>query len=114
MKKYTILLISVALLTGCATTEKSMFYWGDYSETAVSYRVAPNDETLEQFKNTLENIIEKSNSKGMKVPPTIYFELGVIELKSTGKNYMAFFEKEMKLYPQSTQFITLYIKNEAP
>ena len=106
MKKY--LLISLMLiLTGCASNQ-SLYYWGNYQETNYAYSVEPSKKTLLAYQNTLLDIIQKSNEINKKVPPGIYFELGLVYTK-TGKKKegLSYIEKERELYPES-KVVTLF------
>lgn len=107
MKKTLIVLISTLILSACQATPK-LYYWGDYTNTLVDYTVSPNDETLQEHKAALNDIVQTSHEENKKVPPTIYFKLGVIELNAGNGNYKKFFEKEKSLYPESITFVDFY------
>ena len=107
MKKiYILCLIMVSyLFIGCAT-QKPMYYWGNYSSSLYSYKKLPNEKNLQKHKQVLFEIIEKSNAKGVRVPPGVYCEYGYIFMKE-GKNKEAlkYFELEEQTYPESKLFI---------
>lgn len=107
-KKITILGISAALLlmTGCQTVTESGYYWGGYSETYYDYIKTPSDETLNRHVEELFHIVDKSNEKGLKVPPGIYAEIGYIKEKQ-GQHTESekYFLLESEAYPESKPFI---------
>lgn len=101
------LLASLVLLGGCAATvTEAGYYWGDYSQTLYKYTKDPNETTLAAHVAELEDIIETSNEKGLKVPPGIHAELGYIKARQGNDTLaMGHYEKEMSLYPESRLFL---------
>jgi hypothetical protein len=93
-------LVVALFLSGCAAP--SMYYWGDYSTTLYHLKKTPSDESLLKHQQTLENIIEESKTKNLRVPPGVYAELGYIYLRQN-KNELAiqYFRMEKELYPES-------------
>lgn len=87
-------------LSGCAAP--SMYYWGDYSSTLYHSKKTPSDESVLKHQQALENIIEESKTRNLKVPPGVYAELGYIYLKQN-KNQFAiqYFKLEKEIYPES-------------
>ena len=100
------LVVAGLFVAGCATVTDAGYYWGNYSQTLYQYTKFPSDETLARHVTELEEIISKSNEKGLKVPPGIHAELGYIQARQ-GNNTaaMAHYESEMKLYPESQVFL---------
>lgn len=109
MKKYLMIFLLLGL-TGCQST-KSVYYWGNYTGSNYDYVVNPSRETTQQYKSTLLNIIKKSESKNKRVPPGIYFELGLLSIKN-GKNTegMNYIDKEKEIYPESEKLVQFLIK----
>lgn len=93
-------------LSGCATVTEAGYYWGDYSKTLYMYTKAPSEETLAKHTAELERIIDESNERQLRVPPGIHAELGYIRARN-GDTALAKanYESEMKLYPESRQFL---------
>lgn len=70
-----------------------------------------NSETTAEWKNTLEESIEKSNSKALRIPPGINANLGYIYLNlSDTDKAISYFEAEKALYPEATVFMDKLIK----
>lgn len=95
-------ILTIALfLSGCVAP--SMYYWGDYSETLYHSKKTPSDESIIKHQQSLENIVEESKKKNLKVPPGVCAELGYIYLKQN-KNQLAiqYFRIEKETYPEST------------
>ncbi len=97
----SVILVVTLLLSGCAAP--SMYYWGDYSETLYHSKKTPSDESIVKHQQALENIIEESKKRNLRVPPGVCAELGYIYLKQN-KNQLAiqYFQVEKEIYPEST------------
>lgn len=108
MRKLMILL-TILVISGCQS--KNVYYWGDYNETLYVHYQTMSEHSLSEYKETLLDIVEISNNKGKKIPPTTYFELGYIELvkgNNTGaENYLY---KERELYPESNKVVEMLLK----
>ncbi len=112
MKSSIIISIFLFLIVTSCVQKKTLFYWGDYSNTLYDYKKTPNDENLVKHKEAIQDIIEKSEKKNMKVPPGIYCEYGYI-LAKEGMNLEAkkYFELEGNTYPESAVFMKKLISN---
>lgn len=108
MRKKLSLLFSLTILfivlTGCATSQKPMYYYGDYSNTLYNMHKNQTDESLLSHMQGLERIIEESEKMDLRVPPGIYAELGYLTLKRDAKADKAieYFQLEKQTYPEST------------
>ena len=104
-KKSALLAMFVIFISGCATPNTG-YYWENYSGTLYNYKKNPDDKTMDKHMVMLQNIINKNESKGARVPPGIHAELGYMFAKK-GENALAAeqFQKEMKVYPESKNFI---------
>jgi hypothetical protein len=106
MKPYRIIscFTFLLLLVGCAP--ETYFYWGDYSETYYSYKKSPSDETMTKHINSLIDIVNTSSLRNKQVPPGVYAELGFYLIKKgKEKEGFQYFDKEIRLYPESRIFI---------
>lgn len=106
MKARTIIaMLFLGLLVGCATN-KTLFYWGDYSETLYAFKKNPDDKTLAAHKKSLLDIIDKSPKQNRPVPPGVYAEYGYLLLKEGKENEgFEFLSKEETQYPESKLFV---------
>jgi hypothetical protein len=106
--KYTpiVILSMLAILSGCTPSSKTLYYWGDYSQTLYNYKKAPDEKTLAAHKKELENIIQEAPNKRKAVPPGVMAEYGYLLLRE-GKEEegMQYLDKESALYPESQVFI---------
>lgn len=93
------------LLTGCATAPVE-YYYGAYSKTLYHSRKYNTEEALDRHKKTLEEIIEKSERKGIRVPPGIYAEYGYLLALSSSPEADRFFSLEVATYPESLRFVS--------
>ena len=94
------------LLCGCVTQHKSMYYWGNYSSTLYHYKKNLTDEKLAEHKQSLLEIINKSNKLELKTPPGVFAELGYIYYNAgdfiKAEEYISL---EAKTYPESQYFM---------
>lgn len=111
MKLSTLVLsVGILLLTGCNTI-KSIYHWGNYSETLYQYTKTPTNESRAAHKAELNNIISKAQSDSKKVPPGIHFELAMLEANG-GDQQIArvHFATERELFPESAKTVALALK----
>ncbi|MFT5704995.1 MAG: hypothetical protein ACI8SK_000949 [Shewanella sp.] len=111
--KYLFILATTFMFSGCASVTESGYYWGNYSETYYEYIKAPSEQSVTNHLNELNSIIDKSNKKGLKVPPGIYAEIGYITAKrGDSDNSIAYYRQEAELYPESVSFIERLISDQ--
>jgi hypothetical protein len=94
-------LVLALMVPACAPT--GQYYWGSYSESLYDYY---RDATqLGAYRASLVGIIAEGEPTG-RVPPSIYAELGFLELEA-GNTAEArrLFEKEKTLWPESAVFM---------
>jgi len=109
LKTLSILLMSTLLLSGCAVNN-SMYYWGDYSNTLYNWRKDATDERAVEHKAELAIVIEKSEAKGIRVPPGVYCEFGyMLLMEGDMENAASFFEKAAAEYPESEKFVSFLL-----
>lgn len=83
-----------------------MYYYGKYSHTLYNYKKNPNDKTFQDHMSELDDIIEKSNEKNLRVPPGIYCEYAYLLLqKGEKKEALKYIDLEEHTYPESVVFI---------
>lgn len=94
-------LLAALLLPACAPT--GQYYWGSYSASLYDYYRDPT--RLNAYRASLVGIIAEGEPTG-RVPPSIYAELGFLELEA-GNTVEArrLFEKEKAIWPESTVFM---------
>ena len=88
-----------------------MYEYSNYSETYYQLKQTGDAESTEKWKTSLEESIEKSNARAIRVPPGIYTNLGYLYLKvNNTQKAISFFEAEKALYPESSIFMDNLIK----
>ena len=93
------------VLTGCATS-KSIYYWGDYSESAYELKHEPSEKSLSEHKNVLMDIVENAERKHKKIPPGIFAELAKIELDANNiEGAKQLLEQEKAHFPESARMV---------
>lgn len=113
MRKNNVILVMglvgfVGVLSGCATTDNSLYYWGNYSTTLYNYTKEPSSKTRAAHKKELLSIVGYSERHHKKAPPGIYAELGHLALSSDNKSEAdLYFQREIENYPESEKVIQL-------
>ncbi len=93
------------LLAGC--TPPDLFYWGGY-EDSLYERYVENDTG--QTEAHLQESIAEAQRGNQRVPPGLYADYGFMLYKHGDKSAaINFFDKEKKLYPESSLLMTKLI-----
>jgi hypothetical protein len=103
--KALVIALPLVLLTGCA---ESLFHWGKYEDSLIE-RYIENDTT--QTETHLRDLFTEAESTQQRVPPGIYADYGFMLYKRGDKSTsISYFEKEKKLYPESSFFMNKLIE----
>lgn len=99
------LIFSTLLLGGCAPP--GLFYWGEY-ENSLYERYVENDTG--QTEVLLQESFAEALNTNQRVPPGLYADYGFMLYKRGDKTgAINFFDKEKKLYPESSLLMTKLI-----
>ena len=111
MKMFKVSFIFIlVILTGCKSNE--IYYWGNYESTLYDYRKEPNELSLTKHKNQLEFIVTNAPTKNKRVPPGVYFELGMIEAKlGNMTRSVELLNLEKSLFPEATTYVDKALAN---
>lgn len=100
--KIIVSLMAVLFCFGCSA-KKQMYYWGDYSDSLYHAKKAPCVESLAKHKEVLENIVEESKNRNLRIPPGVCAELGYLYAANNNtKKAIELFQMEKQIYPEST------------
>ena len=110
MKRLLPFLLGFALLSGCATKPID-YYYGNYEQAYYHSKKDGTPKSIVKYKATLEDIIQTSGKKGLRVPPGIYCEYGYLLAKQGSPEAGRYFDLEVTTYPESAQFVAL-VKNQ--
>lgn len=109
-KNVVLLLALVFLFTGCAR-KQPMYYFGNSSSALYAHKKEPTDETFMQMKQSLEDVIEHSELKGIEIAPGTFANIGYLDLlENKPDQAIAYFKKEKQLYPEATIFMDRMIQ----
>ncbi|MFC3151997.1 DUF4810 domain-containing protein [Litoribrevibacter euphylliae] len=98
--------IVLAFMTGCATSHKTLYHWGEYETLLLDMYTNPGEVDNYTQITKINESIAYAESKGLKVAPGIYAHLGMIYAKNGDMpNAISAFENEKKYYPESATFI---------
>lgn len=104
-KSVAVSLLSLFLLAGCSTN-KEIYYWGNYEQLVHDTYVTPGSADPETQIEQLNIDIQKSESLGKKAAPGIYAHLGYMyAMQGKSAQSEAAFKEEVSLYPESKVFI---------
>jgi hypothetical protein len=100
--KIMLSLMTLLFFFGCSA-KKQMYYWGDYSDSLYHSKKEPGVESLANHKEVLENIVDESKSRNLRIPPGICAELGYLYAANNNtKKAVELFQMEKQTYPEST------------
>lgn len=104
---YVLILGALALVcTGCAPKQAPMYYFGRSDSALYASKKEPTEENYLKLKQSLEEVIEQSGKKGMKVPPGVFAHLGYLNLlENKSDQATRYFNNEKQLYPEATVFM---------
>jgi len=105
-KSLGLCLIATLMLSGCATPNKEMYYWGDYEQIIHDSYITPGSpDTLTQIQK-INTDIQQAENKGKKVPPGIYAHLAYLyALQGNNAKSKAAFLEEKTLFPEASVLI---------
>ncbi|TWX72633.1 DUF4810 domain-containing protein [Colwellia sp. C1TZA3] len=103
-------ILSVVLLailaTGCANGVKPMYDYGEYSESFYAMKKDTGEASESEWKTALEDVIQRSDNRGLRVPPGVYANLGYLYLKvNDTKKAVSYFKLEKDIYPEAVIFM---------
>lgn len=104
--KRIVTVLLVAALTGCASRQPTLYYWGSYENQIYAlYDDAGQTLIAEQIIG-MEADYQRASATNKPVPPGFYAHLGLLYFQS-GKTDQALqsFEAEKALYPESATFM---------
>ncbi|MCX6258451.1 MAG: DUF4810 domain-containing protein [Bacteroidia bacterium] len=106
-----IFILSVILLLASCTSQKPLYYWGDYEIKSYNYLKNSDEKSTQELIDSYQKIIEKQGGSREVVPPGVYADYGFLLLQANktveGK---AMLQKEISLYPESKVFIDRILK----
>ena len=93
-------------MVGCATP--SIYYWGNF-EDGLHNRYITQDQA--QADVYLFETIRTAEQQNLRVPPGAYADYGFLLFKRGDREgAIAYFEKEKRLFPESSAFMTKLIE----
>jgi hypothetical protein len=104
-------LVSLVLLSGCATQARPVYYWGAYEDLLYSMYLRPGEADTTSQVAILTEDIQKTRDNGQHVPPGVHAHLGYMHyLLGNAGPALAELETEKQLYPESRPFMDRIIK----
>jgi hypothetical protein len=97
-------ILALTLFAGC-TTAPVNYYYGDYSRSLYRSKKDTTPASLAKHRATLEDIIQKSEKRGSRVPPGIFCEYAYLLAKDGSPEADRYFALEVESYPESKRFV---------
>lgn len=112
MKQSSLILLAALILSGCASKQKPIYYWGDYQAAVYQYYQQDKSSPQEQLAS-LQKTIEGAKAKNLPVPPGLHAQMGLIH-SSMGNVNEAYnqFSIEKQLFPESAPFMDFLMSNK--
>ena len=105
MRFPALLLPASLILCGCVTKPPIVYYYGNYEQAYYHSKKDGNPASLAKYKAALENVIQTSEKKGLRVPPGIYCEYAYLLAKQGNADAGRYFDLEVSTYPESSRFV---------
>jgi len=104
------LLVSLALLVGCAAPTPPLYGWGNYPDQLWSYLKLAEDDPPGRLA-AMQADLERFRARGERVPPGFHAHLGLLYTQlGRGDEAAAQWQAEKTLFPESTAFIDFLMK----
>lgn len=105
-----IALLSAALLGGCASQPKQLYYWPGYQHQV--YEHFKNETGPEQQIAELEASLQKARSADQLPPPGFHAHLGMLYAEiGKADQVRQQFETEKNLFPESAPYMDFLMRN---
>ena len=103
------LVVVLALLGGCATAKKPLYYWGDYQGMVYGHLRA--SKSPEEQIQVLETLREHAKAQGMAVPPGMQAHLALL-YGQTGRadRLVENLEAEKNQFPEGAAYVDFLLK----
>jgi hypothetical protein len=108
MKKYVFLILICVMFCCC---QKQTYSYYDYSNAVYLHTKTDNPKDLKKIMKTYQSIMTKQEKKQGIVAPGLCCDYACLLLESKDTiNAKTYFEKEVKLYPESKTYIDSLLK----
>lgn len=103
-------MLLVGFLSGCTSTQTTLYDWGGYDEGIYEYYYDPIEAA--NFPQLVEAHIVQLESNNQTPAPGLYAEVGTFKLK-TGDidNAISFYKKEAATWPESKPLMDAIVQN---
>ena len=110
MKKYIYLSALTLLFAAC---QKPLYKFRNYDEAAYKYATSFDEKDIRKAEKSYKSILgeeaknkSKKKKKKVSVPPGIYADYAVIQLKKQDTvKAREYFDREIRLYPESQTYV---------
>ena len=106
MRALLLLSLCVGILSGCNSAAPVNYYYGKYSQTLYRSTKDSTPASLAKHKQSLEDVMKTSKTKGFRVPPGIYCEYAYLLAADNDPAADGYFSLEIEAYPESTRFVS--------
>lgn len=100
-----------ASLSGCATRQPPLYYWGNYTDQ--QYEYLKGAQGPEEGIQNLEKIKEQAKSKGRALPPGMQAHLGLLYGQSGRTDlFEQNMQAEKQAFPESAKYVDFLTKKK--
>jgi len=108
-----LLLVTAAVLAGCAAPQKPLYQWGGYQAALYNHLRGKNADMGTQIAQ-LEAQAQRTAAEGAVPPPGLHGHLALLYSKTgDDANALRHLQIERKLFPESATYIDHLLKNAA-
>jgi len=98
--------ISVLLISGCATSKPPIYRWGEYEKLVYEMYAKPGKADPGTQVAKLSEDIARTQAEGKRVPPGVHAHLGYMYyIQGDEGAAMSEFATERELFPESAVFV---------
>ncbi|GDY28223.1 hypothetical protein AHAT_41130 [Agarivorans sp. Toyoura001] len=104
------LILFVSFLSGCTSTQTTLYNWGGYDEGIYEYYYDPVEAA--NFPELMEAHILQLENNNQTPAPGLYAEVGTFKLKTGDiNNAISFYKKEAETWPESKPLMDAIVQN---
>ncbi len=107
--KYLIILLAFALLSGCFAPP--YLYYGSSSHSYYKMLKKQDDNSRENYRESLEKVFERSTQLGIPVPPGLYCDYALLMLAQQRNDLaLEYFNKEKATWSEAQPFMDFLLQ----
>lgn len=99
------------VLTGCGSSYKPLYYWGDYQPKIYAHLKNSHSSSAEQL-GAMDETLQKARSNDLPMGPGFYAHVALLHLEDGNLDeFKKHMELEKELFPESSHYVDFILKN---